>query len=543
MAFDPARKICPLPLLAKLAKQARTKHRAIVLCHGCFDIVHPGHLRYLQFAKSQGDLLVVSLTGDDAIEKSDGTRPYIPQELRAENLAAFEFVDHVVIVDGPTAEPVIQALQPNVYIKGKEYEQSSDPRFLAEKQLIESYNGRVIYCSGEVVFSSTDLLNRFGQTLETGGVNNNQRLATWSKRWGVQQPFLSRLLRQGFANKRVAVIGDAICDHYVFCDPAHVASEAPVLSVRPLEESTYLGGAAIVAAHLQAMGANPHLITSIGWDQASRDLIDRLNHRHIPHTTFPIRRQLPIKRRYLVETQKLLKVDQATPQPLDTNTEKKLLACLADLRDRLDAVIFTDFGCGTVTASLLEQAIPMLRPHVNTIVGDISGPQLSLLACREIDLLTPSERELRSVVGDFEQSLPTVAIALMKKLRLANLAVTMGHHGCVLFRPREDQPDRWFNARLRSQYLPRFAPHAADPMGAGDAFLAAATLALASDATLEQAGFVASAAAAIAVSKIGNHPISVDQLDAWLTQHAALIEPKVLPHTDLPRITPTRTQA
>ena len=142
-----SRKVCTLEELIQIRSEARAAGKVVVQCHGCFDIVHPGHLRYLQFARQQGDALAVSLTGDDAIEKSDGTRPYVPQELRAESLAALEVVDHVAVVDGPTAEPVIEALRPAVYIKGKEYEGSDHPGFLAERRLVESLGGRVIFSS------------------------------------------------------------------------------------------------------------------------------------------------------------------------------------------------------------------------------------------------------------------------------------------------------------------------------------------------------------------------------------------------------------
>ena len=67
------------------------------------------------------------------------------------------------------------------------------------------------------------------------------RVATWGKRWGISPTFLRNLLRHQFPGKRIAVVGDAIKDHYVFCDPANVAGEAPILSVKPLEEATYLG--------------------------------------------------------------------------------------------------------------------------------------------------------------------------------------------------------------------------------------------------------------------------------------------------------------
>jgi cytidyltransferase-like protein len=85
---DSLSKVMKLPALEKRIARHRAQGKRIVHCHGCFDVVHPGHLRYLQFARTQGDILVVSLTSDDAIEKEDGVRPHVPQELRAEMLAA-----------------------------------------------------------------------------------------------------------------------------------------------------------------------------------------------------------------------------------------------------------------------------------------------------------------------------------------------------------------------------------------------------------------------------------------------------------------------
>lgn len=522
MKLDVYRKIVAADQLAALGRECRARGATVVHCHGCFDIVHPGHLRYLQFAHQQGDVLVVSLTGDDAIEKSDGMRPYVPQELRAENLAALEFVSHVVIAPGPTAEPIIEQLKPDVYIKGKEYEHSAHPGFLAEKHLVEAQGGRVIFSSGEVVFSSSVILNKLGDLLAGDGLGNGTRLAACCRRWGVDVASVSDMVSRGMAGKRIAVVGDAMLDHYVFCDATDVAGEAPILSVRPLQETTYLGGAAIIAAHLKKLGAEAHLLTTAAEDEASSDLLGRLDEMGVAHTTLATRHALPTKQRFLVDTQKLLKVDRAEAQPLDSAAERRMLGTLAEMRTSLDAVVFVDFGYGTVTPPLVEQASRMLRQHVGVLAGDVSGPRRSLLSMKGFDLLTPTERELRSVMGDFERSLPGVAMNVMKELGAANLAVTMGRKGCVLLRPREEQREQWFSTRLRSEYLPALAEHAVDPVGAGDAFLATATLAMAGGATLPQAGYIGSSAAALSVSRMGNQPITREQLMQWFARRMEL---------------------
>ncbi len=157
MLADFQQKIVELEELLEAVQTQRAGGKTIVQCHGCFDIVHPGHIRYLEFARRQGDVLVVSLTGDLDVSKGD-QGPYIPQELRAENLAALLFVDYVYINPSPTAEDVLAKLKPDVYVKGREYQHATDPGFLAEKSVVDGYGGRIIFSSGEIVFSSTALI-------------------------------------------------------------------------------------------------------------------------------------------------------------------------------------------------------------------------------------------------------------------------------------------------------------------------------------------------------------------------------------------------
>src|SRR3954467_4281217 len=158
-------KIVDLPNLCAHRDAARRGGKTAIHCHVCFDIVHPGHIRYLQFARQQGDVLVVSLTGDPHVNKGE-SRPYVPEELRAENLAALEFVDYVYINPTPTAVELLAALKPDIYIKGREYENNQHPGFLKEKSTVETYGGRVIFSSGDVVYSSSHIIDNYAQRLD-----------------------------------------------------------------------------------------------------------------------------------------------------------------------------------------------------------------------------------------------------------------------------------------------------------------------------------------------------------------------------------------
>jgi cytidyltransferase-like protein len=98
----------------------RPRSHKVIMCHGTFDVVHPGHVRHLLYAKTKADILVASLTADEHIKKGN-MRPYVPQDLRAINLAAMEMVDYVVIDSDPTPIRNLGIIKPDYFAKGYEY--------------------------------------------------------------------------------------------------------------------------------------------------------------------------------------------------------------------------------------------------------------------------------------------------------------------------------------------------------------------------------------------------------------------------------------
>lgn len=142
---------------ARLAPLRRRK-RTVVLSQGCFDLLHLGHVRHFREARSLGDLLVIAVTEDRYVDKGPD-RPLFPLAMRMEMLAELECVDAVVPSLTATAVPVLQTLRPDVYVQGAEYEQEKydDPRFIAERAVVDSYGGVVAFSHDPLVCSSTRL--------------------------------------------------------------------------------------------------------------------------------------------------------------------------------------------------------------------------------------------------------------------------------------------------------------------------------------------------------------------------------------------------
>jgi rfaE bifunctional protein nucleotidyltransferase chain/domain len=154
-------KIVPLENLAETAKELKAAGKIIVLCHGCFDLMHPGHIKYFQASKKMGDILVVTLTPDKYVDKGPG-RPAFNQDLRAESIAALECVNYVAINKWPTAEETLRLLRPDIYVKGQEFQNLEDKTGKIQKEYaIIKEIGAEMRFTQEIVFSSTDLLNRY----------------------------------------------------------------------------------------------------------------------------------------------------------------------------------------------------------------------------------------------------------------------------------------------------------------------------------------------------------------------------------------------
>ena len=485
----------------------RSEGKRLIQCHGCFDIVHPGHIRHLRQARSLGDALLVSITGDEEMRKGTG-RPLIPQELRAENLAALDCVDFVYIEPRPTALELLREVRPDIYVKGREYENNNDPRFQAERQAVEAAGGRVVFSSGDVVFSSTALI----AALERSADPFHARLVELLGRDELQGAALFGLI-SSFRGKRVVIVGEAILDTYVICDRPEVAGESPVLTLRPLEARHYDGGAAVIARHVAALGARPTLVCPLPDSPEGLAMKRRLLAEGIDVRALPCRTPVPEKQRFLVGAQKIMKVDLVEPYVLDAGEQQRLLSLARDAAGEtggVEAGIVADFGLGLFSAGSLSRLCAELRPRVGVLAGDVSGKRSSLRAMTHMDLLCPSETELRDAMRMHAEGLPMVVWKLLQESAGRRAIVTLGADGLIAFErlPNADEDLGEWRSRLSGEHVPALCPLAVDPLGCGDSLLAAGTLALASGGPLLSAAYLGACTAAVQVQRLGNVAIT-----------------------------------
>ncbi len=155
-------KVLDLEAARAVAEAARASGRRVVLANGCFDLLHVGHVRYLEAARALGDVLIVGLNSDASVRRLKGPgRPLIPGFERAEMLAAFSAVDHVLLFDDDTADRLIALLRPAVHAKGTDYTEDSVP----ERTSVRAGGGEVAIVGDTKTHSSRDLIATISERL------------------------------------------------------------------------------------------------------------------------------------------------------------------------------------------------------------------------------------------------------------------------------------------------------------------------------------------------------------------------------------------
>lgn len=155
--MTPTSKLFSLEALQQVLARLRVSRKTVVFANGCFDLLHVGHIRYLQGAKALGDVLVVALNSDSSVRLLKGPeRPILPDGERAEILSALSCIDYLVIFDEPTVEKVLLALKPDIHCKGTDYTEETVP----EREVVRSYGGKVAIAGDPKDHSTRDLIQR-----------------------------------------------------------------------------------------------------------------------------------------------------------------------------------------------------------------------------------------------------------------------------------------------------------------------------------------------------------------------------------------------
>ncbi|TCS64724.1 PfkB family carbohydrate kinase [Varunaivibrio sulfuroxidans] len=499
-------KIVSLEELSDRTESFRGDGKTVVQCHGTFDLMHTGHIRYLQRAKLEGDVLVVTVTADKFVNKGPG-RPVFSEQLRAENLAALECVDLVAVNHDVSAVNAIHKIKPNVYVKGSEYRSHGEDitgNIRLEQEATTAHGGRVFY-TDEITFSSTSLLNEhFG----VFSPETKDFLMSFQKKW--PQKDVSKLL-DSLSDLNVLVIGDAIIDQYHYVSSLGQTGKGNVLAVKYDTEEQFAGGSIAIANHVAQFSNSVTLVAGLGDHDSHEDYIrTKLNDNVTPVFSYFVNAPTVTKRRFVdSDMSKLFEVYFFHDQPQLKNNGADTCTWLEKRVADYDVVIVTDFGNGFITremTKIISDRAPFLA--VNTQVNSGNRGYHVINRYSRADFISLNEPELRLAAHDRHRPLETIGEMIAARLDSKYLAVTRGMNGVMMY---EAEPQTFHK-------IPALSSRVVDRIGAGDAFLALSALALSKGLGADLSAFLGAVAAAIDVQIVCNRePIDPIAMKKYIT--------------------------
>lgn len=479
-------------------REAAAPDKRIAFLSGNFNVVHPGHLRILKFAADNSDILVVGVNPDTSPGVS------IPVELRIEGLDAISLVTFAVALT-VTPEDFIRALEPDVVVKGKEYEN----RFNSEQEVVNAYGGQLLFGSGEMRFASINLLQ--SEYFET-----NFSTIRHPKDFGARHGFTSRDLLEvlpKFAGMRVLVVGDLIVDTYVNCDPLGMSQEDPTIVVTPIEEKTFVGGAGIVAAHARSLGADVRFLSVAGEDSSADFALSTLNDLGVS-TQLLVDRTRPTthKRRYRALGKTLLRVNHLRQHAIGNDIQLLIMDQLLEHLPATDLLLFSDFNYGCLPQPVVNATCEAAKMHGIMMAADsqASSQMSDISRFKGMNLITPTEREARMALRDHESGLAVVGEQLQRSADARNVVVTLGGEGLLIHAAE--------GGMFMTDRLPAFNSSPKDVAGAGDSFFTCASMALCAGYDIWRSSYLGALAAACQVSRVGNTPLSYNDLAVELSE-------------------------
>ncbi len=484
------------------------KLRKCTLTYGHFNSVHPGHIRYLKHASSQGNPLVVAVRPDK--EKGINMNYQFGQRDRAEGIAVLNIIDGIVLLDDEEnfLLKAIKFLEPKLLVLGKEFENSKETIILNALEFMHQLQRPIQFHAGEVQYASTQLLDNYEKDLLKEKWN---KFKLACQRQKIKLEKLSSII-DSWEKSKILVIGDSIVDQYAGCEAIGMSAEAPVVVVKELQKRNFLGGAAIVAAHISALGAKCHFLSVVGKDENAVILKKELQNNNINYDLIEdLSRVTTFKKRYVVENQKLFRVSRLNDQLLDKDIEDKLIDKIEEIAPQMDGIVISDFVYGVITNKLLEKISLISKKYNVKIFGDLQcSSQIGLVTkFKGFNLILPNEREARIALQDKDSGLETLSNKLLEITQSEMIIMKLGADGFISY-------DRLHNSSNKSQSFPSLSVNPVDVSGAGDSLLAVMATGISSGSDIMSCSALGCCMAAIAVETMGNIPIKASSLRAFL---------------------------
>jgi rfaE bifunctional protein nucleotidyltransferase chain/domain len=484
-------KIMPIESLAEILAGLKAQGKTVGLCHGCFDLLHLGHMKHFEAAAQAADILVVSVTPDRYVNKGPG-RPVFNEQHRAEAIAALGAVDYVVVNKWPTAVELLGQLKPSLYIKGQDYKDAGEDltgKIVDEIQAVESVGGK-IHFTEEITFSSSKLINAHFSPHDD---QVREYIDTLKSKFSSADiiEWINKL-----SGLKVLVIGDTIVDEYHYVLPLGKSSKSPTISSLFQNAVSYAGGVLAIANHVEQFAGKVHLVTCLGRENDQMEVIKPKLSGGI-ESKFFYREDGPTvtKRRYIARfmNAKLFEVSFMKDQPIEKKLEEEIISHLQSVIADYDVVLVADFGHGLITQGIQDYLATTGKfVAINAQTNSSNYGFNYITKYRNVSYISIDEAEIRLPFGDKYGSLELLIHRLHEITSCPDISITLGVKGAV------------FSSGGKFHYAPALNTTVVDSVGAGDAVLSITTLLNKAGCPPEMIPFVGNIVGSIAVNILGN---------------------------------------
>lgn len=501
---DSKQKLVSLDKLARRLADLKVEGEKIILCHGVFDLLHPGHIHHLKEASRQGTILVVTITPDRFVNKGP-SRPAFTEILRAETLAALEFIDFIAISQWPSAVEIIDLLKPDIYAKGIEYADHNKDltgEILREEKAIKNTGGSIFYTEG-ITYSSSKLINEHVNVFDDYTEN---WLRDFRSRFNEESvlPFLESL-----DSKSALIIGETIVDEYIFGKALGKSGKDPILAFQYQTTETYAGGVLAIANHLSDFISSAGVLTVLGAEKSRFEFVQQSLKKNVQIYQVTQKAVPTIHKKRFLDSHsgnKQFELYEMVDRPVDQDTEDEIIEMIEELAPKFDVTIIADYGHGLMTSKIIRAATDysnFLAVNTQANAGNHGFNTLSRYPRADYVSIAGRELELETRLRDhsFEDLTKIVA----ENIDCGKFTVTLGKDGSL-----------HFDKELGFTLAPALAVRVIDRVGAGDAVLALTSMLTHSGTPREVISFLTNVIGAEMVNHLGNR-FTLDKVS--MTKH------------------------
>ena len=429
-------------------------NKKIILCHGVFDAIHAGHIDYFNSSKKLGDILVVSLTEDNFVNKGFD-RPFFKINERIKVLNSIKSIDFTVISKSPSSIKVIKKIKPNFYCKGPDYKNKKKDltkKIFLEENEVKKHGGKLVFTK-DFTYSSSKLINNKLVSFNSNQLNALRQL---------KKKYNSNIIFQYFKKLKknnVNIYGESFFDKYTFCECLGKSGKEPMLVVRKNYSKIFPGGSLAPSINCSKIFNKVNLFSNFS-------NIKKENKINLPKNIFTKnltdKSKLFVKERFIekISNNKLLGVYENEDLNITKYIHKRIVDTLKKKLKQKNTHLVFDYGHGLISKKITS-VFKNKKIYLNTQINSSNIGLHTIKKYQNIFCAIINESELRFEFRSKDENIKILLKKLSNLLNIEICVVTRGKEGSILYNKKKN----------KFVDFPAFDNRPLDKIGSGDTFL------------------------------------------------------------------------